>query len=49
MSMFNKFFFLSFKGKKYFECQPNYGAFIRPKNVMVGDFPEEDYDLNEEI
>ncbi|EEZ98061.1 tubulin-folding cofactor B [Tribolium castaneum] len=39
----------TFKGKKYFECANNYGAFVKPHNVECGDFPEEDYDLNEEI
>jgi Dynactin complex subunit involved in mitotic spindle partitioning in anaphase B len=36
-------------GKRYFECQPKYGGFVRPTYITVGDYPEESFDLDEEI
>lgn len=36
------------KGVRYFECEENYGSFVRPKGLEQGDFPEVDIALTDD-
>lgn len=39
----------SVNGHRYFECQPKYGSMVPLSAVTVGDYPVEEFDLDEEI
>ncbi|XP_058444824.1 tubulin-folding cofactor B [Malaya genurostris] len=36
-------------GKRYFECPPKYGSFVAAKAIEIGDFPPENFDLDDEL
>lgn len=38
----------SIKGRRYFESQPNFGVFVRPERLEVGDYPVLDELADEE-
>ncbi|KAF4569513.1 hypothetical protein EYR40_008488 [Pleurotus pulmonarius] len=38
----------SVNGERYFSCRSNYGIFVRPDRVKVGDYPVEELDLDDE-
>lgn len=37
----------SLNGKRYFECAMKYGGFVKPAHVDMGDYPEDELDLEE--
>lgn len=37
----------SVDGERYFQVGEKYGVFVRPDGVIVGDYPVEDFDMDE--
>ena len=43
-----RIFLLSVQGVRYFECKPNFGVFVRPDRVKVGDYPVEEINFDDD-
>ena len=46
---FSSLTMLRVQGEQYFHCRQNYGIFVKPSAVKVGNFPVEEIDLDEEM
>ena len=38
----------SVQGVRYFSCKPNFGVFVRPEKLEIGDFPVEEINFDDE-
>lgn len=46
--MTSNYYSFRIKGERYFSCRQNYGVFLRPERVKVGDYPVEELELEDE-